>query len=248
MGTAEKVAAELIDELNDLGLPNMAASFDELYHSDRFLKLDHLTLISEIVGSEYQDKVSKRVNNRLRHAKLIGCPQELSDCVDTTTRQYLPTGITEALSTLSFIKNGDNVCVLGASDSGKTHLAKAIGIAACQAHKVEYHHCETFLEGLVALKNTDFTKYERRMKLLAKLDLLILDDFLLHTIMDEREVKILFTVLEKRCEERKSTIVCSQREPKSWSSMLLNDEVAANAILKRATKHYTVMINTKKKE
>ena len=74
---------------------------------------------------------------------------------------------------------------------------------------------------------------------------LILDDFLLHTITDEREVKILFEILEKRCEINLSTIICSQREPASWSSMILNDEVSANAILKRATKHYTVVIKPK---
>ena len=39
-----------------------------------------------------------------------------------------------------------------------------------------------------------------------------------------------------------STMICSQREPASWSDMILNDEVSANAILKRATKHYTVVI------
>lgn len=75
-----------------------------------------------------------------------------------------------------------------------------------------------------------------------KLDLLILDDFLLHTITDEREIKVLFEVLEKRSELSKSTIVCSQREPKSWASMILNDEVSSNAIMKRATKHYTIVI------
>ena len=63
--------------------------------------------------------------------------------------------------------------ILGASDSGKTHLAKAIGIAACQDFKVEYHHCESFLGNLVALKNADYVKYERKLKLLTKLDLLL---------------------------------------------------------------------------
>ena len=63
-----------------------------------------------------------------------------------------------------------------------------------------------------------------------------------HADTDEREVKILFEILEKRCEINLSTIICSQREPASWSSMILNDEVSANAILKRATKHYTVVI------
>ena len=107
------------------------------------------------------------------------------------------------------------------------------------------HYCESFLEDMVALKNVSYEKYERKLKLLERLDLLILDDFLLHTITDEREVEVLFMILEKRCETQKSTIVCSQREPKSWASMILNDEVSANAITKRATKHYTVVINTK---
>ena len=42
-----------------------------------------------------------------------------------------------------------------------------------------------------------------------------------------------------------STIICSQRDPSSWSAMIMNDEVSANAILKRATRHYTVMIKPK---
>ena len=43
----------------------------------------------------------------------------------------------------------------------------------------------------------------------------------------------------------KSTIVCSQRSPQGWASMMLNDEVSSNAITKRVTKHYTVLINPK---
>lgn len=76
-------------------------------------------------------------------------------------------------------------------------------------------------------------------------ELFILDDFLLHTLTDEREIKVLYELLETRSELSRSTIVCSQREPASWKSMMLNDEVSANAIVKRATKHYTVVINPK---
>ena len=75
-----------------------------------------------------------------------------------------------------------------------------------------------------------------------KLDLLILGDFLLHSITEKREIKVLFEVLKKRSELSRLTIVCAQREPNSWASMILNDEVSANAILTRATKHYTVVI------
>ena len=85
----------------------------------------------------------------------------------------------------------------------------------------------------------------RTPSLMALPDEIILDDFLLHTITDERKIKILFELLEKRNEQRKSTIVCSQRDPDNWKAMILNDEVSANSIMKRATKHYTIKINTR---
>jgi predicted GNAT superfamily acetyltransferase len=96
----------LVDELNDLGLPNMAATLDTLYRSEKFLNMDRLTLISELIEPEYRDKISKRINNRLRSSRLIGCPQELCKCIDSKHREYLPSGITEVLSTMDFILNG----------------------------------------------------------------------------------------------------------------------------------------------
>lgn len=215
MLTGNNLLNTLVDELNDLGLPNMAATLDALYHSERFLNLDHLTLIGELIGPEYREKVSKRINNRLRSAHLGGCPQEMSKCMDSKFREYLPTGITKALSSMDFIRDGLNICVLGPSDSGKSYLAKAIGISACQNYRVGYYHCENILEQMVSLKISDYPKYQRKIKQLTNLGLLILDDFLLHTITDEREIKVLFEILEKRCELSRSTIVCSQREPRA---------------------------------
>ena len=95
---------------------------------------------------------------------------------------------------------------------------------------------------MVSLKETDYPKYQKKVRHYIKLDLLILDDFMLHTSTDEREIKVLFEIMEKRNELSRSTICCSQRDPKSWPSMILNDEVSANSIMKRATKHYTVVI------
>ena len=101
------------------------------------------------------------------------------------------------------------------------------------------------MEEMAAVKSSDYQKYSKKLKKLIRTDLLILDDFLLHTVSDEEEVKILFALLEGRQEGQKSTIVCSQRDPKSWKSMIMNDEVSTNAVLKRVAKHYTIAINTK---
>ncbi len=243
MLTGKNLLNTLVDELNELGLPNMAAELDRLYAMPGFLEMDHLTLVSELISSEYRDKISKRINNRLRSAKLIGCPAEIENCEDSKEREYLPSGIPQLLSTMDFVPKGFNICILGASDTGKTYLAKAIGIKACNEYRVGYFHSEELLETLSAQKQLDYRKYERKMAALFKRDLLILDDFLLHTIEDETEVKILFALLEGRSERQKSTIICSQRAPENWRTMIMNDEISANAIVKRATKHYTVMIN-----
>lgn len=104
------------------------------------------------------------------------------------------------------------------------------------------------MESMVAIKEQDYEKFARKLKRYLKLDLVILDDFLLHKITDEREIKILFELLEKCNEQRRSTIVCSQRNPDNWKAMILNDEVSTNSILKRATKHYTIIVKGKENQ
>ena len=240
--TKQQRIRELSDALNELQLPCMAAALDALFHSQTFDELDRISLLEQLIEPEYQAKTSQKFLNRLKKAYLSGGPQSLEKCQDSSERIYLPNDITSTLASLDFVKDGLNICILGPSDSGKSYLAKALGIQACLKYRTSYHHCEEFLEILVALKQTNYAAYQKKIRFFIKLDLLILDDFLLHTITDEREIKVLFEILEKRSELSRSTIVCSQREPNSWASMILNDEVSANSILKRATKHYTVVI------
>lgn len=233
----------LIDELNELNLPNMAAALEVAYHSDTFLDMDRMMLFSQVIDAEYQVKISSRFQKRLQNAHLKGCPQELTLCHDSSVRQYLPTGCVDILSSLKFISDGLNICILGPSDSGKSYLAKAIAIKACIHYRVFYHHFEEFMAEMSDLRETNYKRYQKKIRSNVSADLIVLDDFLLHSVTDERFIKILFEILEKRSELGKSTIICSQREPNSWKTMIMNDEVAANAVVKRATKHYTVVIN-----
>jgi len=247
MKKTDELVATMLDELEELGLIQMSAALAESYRTKSFLNKDSLVLLSELLDAEYQVKISKRYRSRLNRAHLNGGPQDINYCIDSGERKYIPSGITQELSSLSFINEGLNVCILGPSDSGKSYLAKALGIMACQSYRVCYFHCEQFLEDMVSMKKCDYSKFQKKIKYYTKMDLLILDDFLLHTITDESEIKVLFDVLERRSEMKLSTIVCSQREPKSWKSMMLNDEVSSNSVLKRVTKHFTVVIEPKKK-
>lgn len=114
--------------------------------------------------------------------------------------------------------------------------------------RTEYYHCETLIGDLATVRKEDYVKYKKKLRSISRLDLLILDDFLLHPITDDYEVKALYDVLESRNEAGTSCLICSQRDPKSWPTMLMEDEVSYNSILKRVTKNYNVMINRKSVE
>ena len=82
-----------------------------------------------------------------------------------------------------------NLCIFGASDSGKTYLAKALGNETCREYRVEYYRCAELLEDPASIKDHDFSRYKKRMRPLIRIELLIIDDFLLHTISDEEQKK-----------------------------------------------------------
>ena len=237
----------ITDELREIGCKRMAEELEVVYNSPEYVNIDRLDMLQRIIEPEYNEHCGKRYMSHIQLGHLKGCPEELSKCIDTAKRQYLPEGTIRHLSTMQFVKNGMNVCILGASNSGKTYLAKAIGLEACSLCRVEYYCTEELIDSLMALKRESQTegkdRFTSRKKHLCSIELLILDDFLLHSVSNETEIKVIHEIFNKRVEAHKSTIVCSQRLPQDWKAQIMNDEIAADAIMKRATRHYTVMIN-----
>lgn len=245
MNTGTKELNSILEELDELKLPHMAAELEALYKRPDFVDTGRLELISAIIHAEYTVTLDNRYTARLKKAKLRGRDNCLDQCVDSKERQYQPQDIIQTLASLDFIPSGMNLCIFGASDSGKTYLARALGAEACREYRVGYYHCEDLASELAAIRKLDYKQYQRKVKSIINLDLVILDDFLLHPITEDDEVKALYDILEKRNELSRSCIICSQREPKAWPSMLMEDEVASNSLLKRVTKHYNVMIERK---
>ena len=78
MLTGKSLLSTLTDELAEMGLRSMAAALEEMYHSPNFPELDPLSAITRLIEPEYQQKMNKRMTNRLRSAHLLGCPQEIT--------------------------------------------------------------------------------------------------------------------------------------------------------------------------
>lgn len=92
MSNGETILLDLEAQMQDIGLSLMAKKLDQIYRSPEYLGIDKLDLVSAILAPEYQDRTTKRLNNRLKNAKLIGTPCDINKCVDSTVRQYTPAG------------------------------------------------------------------------------------------------------------------------------------------------------------
>ena len=126
-------------------------------------------------------------------------------------------GQIERLATNEYIKKHENLIIVGATGSGKSYIACALGIEACNATlKVMYVRLPDLLAEL------DFAKvqgnYRKRINQYIKCDLLILDEWLLIGTNNAEQQDIL-EILEKRYRIH-STVFCSQFDVAGWHSKL----------------------------
>ena len=122
-----------------------------------------------------------------------------------------------------------NLLVSGASGTGKTGLACALGVAAVQHERsVRYVRAGRLVEEMMYAR-LDGTITKLRTKL-ARLDLLIIDDFALSP-MSKQELTDLFEIIEDRS-ARSSTIMIARRAPVEWYDYIA-DSLLADAIMDR---------------
>lgn len=140
---------------------------------------------------------------------------------------------------LAFIKDKANLIFLGGVGLGKTHLATALGYAAClQGHSVLFASAIDVINTLAAAKSAGRLKPE--LKKYTKPALLILDE-LGYLPIDKTGADLLFQVISLRYEQG-AIIVTSNRAFKEWPKIFNNDSTLTSAILDRLLHHADTVI------
>lgn len=222
------LAQHTIDQLRALRLDGMLAALHDEATSSAAQALPFAERLSLLVQREIDWRDERRLQRLLKAAKLkvsSACVQD----IDWRSSRGLDRGLITELAGCDWIRSARNVLLTGATGAGKTWLACALAHqAACCGFTVLYARAGRLLEELgVAHGDGSFS---RRLAQLAKLDLLLIDDFALAPITSS-ERNDLLELLDDRVGTR-STIITSQLPVNSWHGWL-GEPTAADAILDR---------------
>lgn len=149
--------------------------------------------------------------------------------IDYRQPRGLDKSLIASLATCTWLKEHRQLCITGATGTGKSFLANAFAHQAIRhGYSAHYYRLNRLLQELALARGDG--RYLARLQQLAKVQLLILDDWGLEA-PSEVERHILLEVLDDRF-ERSSTLIASQLPSDHWHAFL-NDPTLADAILDR---------------
>lgn len=184
-------------------------------------------LINLLLQAEWEERENRKTERLLRTAKFRY--RASVEEVDYSAQRGLDKTQFMRLADMSFIKRKESILVTGATGSGKSFLASALGNQACMyGYKTLYFNTGKLFPRLKMLKADG--SYIREISKIEKQDLLILDDFGIHPF-DAQSRMALLEIIEDR-HGRASTIIVSQLPVAKWFEVI-GDSTVADAVLDR---------------
>ena len=226
---------KIIDNLSFLKNKESLAVIDETLdkvNRDSMTFIDGFYLYTEQL-------VEKKKYNLVQHSiKTAGFPalKTLAD-FDFDYQPTINKSQIYDFNSLRFIEKKENIVFYGNSGVGKTHLATAIGMTACQNRYSTYFiKCSDLMESLHRAYIEG--RLSERLKKLSGYKLLIIDE-LGYLPITKEDAKLFFQRIDKRY-ERNSTIITTNINFSQWDETF-GDPMIASAIVDRLLHHATVV-------
>jgi DNA replication protein DnaC len=215
------------ERLIALGLTGMAKALEEQRRQSDLAALDFEERLALMVDRETIERENKRLVTRLKFARLR--QSAVVEDINMKAPRSLDKALFQKLVAGDWIERHQNLLIIGQAGVGKSFIACALGHKACRDNRsVLYYRLPRLFDALLLARGDG--RYGRLLKTLARVTLLILDDWGLAPLTPEQE-RDLLEILDDRhgCS---STIVTSQLPIEHWHELIANPTIA-DAILDR---------------
>lgn len=218
---------QTLEKLRQMRLTAMAELHQQYIENHQTGSLTADEYLALLVDHQWEDRLNRKIGRLIKQARF---KQKASLAeVAYNPQRNLDKNMFARLGTLDFIKRSENLIITGASGTGKSYLAQALGYQAClMEHKTLYVNTSKLL-GELSLSKMDGT-YLKELGKIERTKLLVLDDFGLQAF-DKQGREILMDIIDQRYNEA-ATIISSQIPVSAWYD-LIGEGTIADAILDR---------------
>jgi DNA replication protein DnaC len=194
--------------------------------------------LSDLLDLELKERDANRINRMVKMAG-FSVMKTLDDFVWDNGIVELPNGLTQSYMTeLSFLQRKENLIFMGAVGTGKTHLATAIAMKACQVGKKVRFFTAASLANILLEKNQKGT-LNSYLNYFKGVELMVIDE-IGFVPLHKDAAELLFQVISD-CYERKSLIITSNLEFSGWNTVFGDNRLTA-ALIDRLVHHSHIVI------
>jgi len=241
--TSQKPADTFLENCRYLGLKNLKEQWEPMIEKAHQAQTGYYDFLYDVLQSEAHARRERSIRYRIKESRLPQ-PLKLLGDFDFSFQPKLKKKLIMDLATMDFLRSHSSILYLGSCGTGKSHLAQALALIACeQGYKVFYTPCAAMLNDLNA------GVYEKtllqRMRKYVTPDLLVIDE-MGHDRLElqvTKEAHLLFKVIDERYKLQKSLIFTTNVEEADWGDYL-GDPITTKAILDRIF-HYSIKIEIK---
>ena len=224
-----------------LGLKLLAEEYQQMVDRANENTVGYYEFINDIVQTEAAAKQLRRVDTLIKNSRMTQPLKMLAD-FDFDFQPKLDRRLVMDLASLQFIERNESILFKSIVNGvGKSHIAKSLALMACQkGYKTNYTTCSDLINDLNA--GVYEKTLEKRMKKYINPELLVIDEMGNDRLELQvvKEAHLLFKVIDKRYNDKKSLIFTTNVEEPDWGEFL-GDPITTTAILDRIHHHSVIV-------